>query len=148
MNKIVYYFVVALFTVTLFSSCKEEDNAVKQLDLFLGTYTGTLKAVKGENVIYEQQNVTITITHTSGNYCTYELSGDYTEMGGIELATKLPCIAKENFDGVSYDLVAKMNLQTIPRLTPFTIRKTEGKVTMNITFADAKPYTIVDFIEN
>lgn len=148
MNKIVKYLAVALTALTLFPSCEKEEEKVEKLELISGVFTGTMTAVKGENAIYDQENVTIKLSEAGGNYIDLHLGGDYKDSNGIELPTSLRFMAVKNHDLISYRTNMLAHLNTLRRIIPAEIRKINGKVYLNITFDDAKPYTIVEFKEN
>lgn len=148
MRKIVNYLAAALTAITLFASCEKEDEAVKKLEMIPGTYSGTMTAVKGETEIYKQTEVTIQLSEAGGNYMDMQIGGEYKDLNDVILQKELRLAAVKNYDGIYYRTFARLRLNTIPRTVPIIVRKIDGKVILNITFDDAKPYTIVEFKEN
>lgn len=148
MNKIVKSFALSLMMACLFSSCSEEVEVTK-LDVLEGTFTGTLTAIKGDKPIYTQEGVELILSNPGGNYMDLEMAGAYEELNNLVLVTKIRLIALWNHEGTSYSSRARIwDYKGTPYVTPYVVKVIDGKVVLNITMPDVKPYTIIEFKEN
>lgn len=152
MNNILKSLLITIVTIVLVSSCKKYDDSARELDLFSGTFKGTMKTmifVKPDSIFHEQKNVEITLTPYGGNYANLTLGGEYKHTAGVEIPETIRMTALENYDGIQYHAKITLIKNTIPyKQTGVTVKKVDGKLTMFIRISDTTPFTTIEFKED
>lgn len=137
--------IIGLFTALL-TSC--EKIAIEKLEKLEGSFCGTMTAKTGEELLFTQEDIVVTMKCIGDNYYDYKME-NYTMEGELDLVSEAVLIAQKNYNGVRYwsNIIPKFNGK--PFRTKIYVQKGEScGITMSITFSDYYAPTVVTFEGN